>query len=1039
MTQDIPPGIYDEPISDRLERTLSEIDPSFVLRGRLSPEEADVLLARHVVMLLRRALRAQGGGTDLERLLSRVNLVNNVIAHLETLAPSALDSEADRLITAEELVLLARLPEPIGPGRPAPPPRPEVPLSQSALLVNGQGQPRIGAEVAREIESADAVDLLCAFIKWQGIRLLGPALERLRTRGAPLRIITTTYIGATERKALDYLVSIGAEVRISYETRTTRLHAKAWLFDRNSGYSSAYVGSSNLSRAALVDGLEWNVRIAEPEQPHLLATFRATFADYWDDASFEPYNPQADGDRLDRALAAERGGPADLPIDVTSLDVQPWPFQREILDELEAERTIHNRWRNLVVAATGTGKTVISALDYKRLRDAGVVERLLFVAHREEILNQSRSTFRHVVRDGSFGETYVRGARPDEWRHVFASVQSLARLDLDRLPPDHFDMVIVDEFHHAMAPTYARLLRHVRPKVLLGLTATPERTDAQDVKVWFGGRIAVELRLWEALDRGLLCPFQYFGLHDDVDVSGVTWRRGRGYDVAELTNVYTGDDARARKIAQALIDKVESVGAIRALGFCVSIAHANFMAQRFNEYGIPSLAISTETSPEERRRSLERLRAREVNVIFAVDLFNEGIDVPEIDTVLFLRPTESATVFLQQLGRGLRHHEGKACLTVLDFIGNQNRNFRFDLRYRALTGVTRRQLERDINSGFPYLPAGCHMELDTVSSRLVLENVRQALRVPWQDLVAELQSLGNVSLARFLEETELEPEDLYRRRRGGWAGLRRDAAIETRPPGPNDQKLSNAIGRLMNIDDPERIAFYRSVVSAPPATLREAARERRLLAMLHFALWGSNESLDYMLERLADLGAEPVRQAEIIQLLDVLEARLKRVTRPLLGDRPLHVHAHYSRDEAVAAFGHARPAAIRQGVHYFADEKADVFFITLRKTEEHYSPTTRYNDYAQSPSLFHWESQSTTPERSVTGKRYINHDRMGSTVHLFIRENKVEDGSLGAPPYMYAGPAHYVSHRWERPMKIVWRLDNDLPGELFHVAKVAAG
>lgn len=1036
---DVQPGIYDEPISDRLEHALSQLAPSLVVRGRLAPEEADVLLARHVTSVLRRALRSQMGDSDAERVLKRVSLANHVITLLENLAPGVISANDDRLIAAEELLLLARLPDPTGLASPQPPPRPEVPLSQSALLVNGQGQPRIGTEVAKEIESADAVDLLCAFIKWHGVRVLQAELERLRKRGAPLRIITTTYIGATERRALDYLVSIGADVRISYETRTTRLHAKAWLFNRNTGFSSAYVGSSNLSRAALHDGLEWNVRIAEPEQPHLLDTFRATFDDYWADPSFEPYNPGVDGDRLDRALAAERGGPTDLPIDITALDVQPWAFQREILDQLEAERTIHDRWRNLVVAATGTGKTVISALDYKRLRDAGLVERLLFVAHREEILQQSRSTFRHVLRDGSFGETYVSGARPDKWLHVFASVQSLARLDLDRLPPDHFDMVIVDEFHHAMAPTYGRLLRHLQPKVLLGLTATPERTDAQDVKEWFGGRIAVELRLWEALDRGLLCPFQYFGLHDAVDVSSVTWRRGRGYDVSELTNLYTGDDMRVRKIAQALIDKVDSVRSIRALGFCVSITHANFMARRFNEYGIPSLAISTETSAEDRKRSLEQLRSREVNVIFAVDLFNEGIDVPEIDTVLFLRPTESATVFLQQLGRGLRHHEGKACLTVLDFIGIQNRNFRFDLRYRALTGVTRRQLERDIAGGFPYLPAGCHMELDEVSSQLVLENVRQALRVPWKDLVTELRNLGDVSLARFLEETELEPEDIYRRRKGGWAGLRREADLEARAPGPNDAKLSNAIGRLTSLDDPERIAFYRRIIASPQSSMPESARERRLLAMMHFALWGANEPLANLTARLADLAAEPARQAEILELLDVLEERLKRVTRPLLGDRPLQVHAHYSRDEAVAAFGHDRPSSIRQGVYYFAEEKADVFFVTLNKTEEHYSPTTRYNDYAQSPSLFHWESQSTTPERSKTGQRYINHEQEGSTIHLFIRESKMDDPGLGAPPYLYAGPAHYVSHKWERPMKILWRLEHDLPGELFHVAKVAAG
>ena len=207
--------------------------------------------------------------------------------------------------------------------------------------------------------------------------------------------------------------------------------------------------------------------------------------------------------------------------------MRPRPYQSEILDRLEAERVIHGRWRNLVVAATGTGKTVIAALDYRRLRAAGEVDRLLFIAHREEILRQSLSTFRHVLRDGAFGESFVAGQRPGTWQHVFASVQSLARIDLTDFSPDRFDMVIVDEFHHAEAPTYARLLAHLRPRVLLGLTATPERTDGRDVTEWFGGRISAELRLWEALDRGLLCPFQYFGIHDDVDLSGVAWRRSR--------------------------------------------------------------------------------------------------------------------------------------------------------------------------------------------------------------------------------------------------------------------------------------------------------------------------------------------------------------------------------------------------------------------------------------------------------------------------------------------------------------------------------
>ena len=268
--------------------------------------------------------------------------------------------------------------------------------------------------------------------------------------------------------------------------------------------------------------------------------------------------------------------------------------------------------------------------------------------------------------------------------------------------PDAFDVVVVDEFHHAAAPTYERLLKHLRPRILLGLTATPERTDGQSVLAWFDGRIAVELRLWDALERGLLCPFQYFGLHDGIDLSRVQWSR-RGYDVAALQNVYTGDQARVSLVVQAIQDKVADPTTMRALGFCVSVAHAEFMAREFVASRPSGRRRVGRHHPDDRDAALRDLRQGKVNVVFCVDLFNEGVDVPEIDTVLFLRPTESALVFLQQLGRGLRRTDQKSCLTVLDFIGGANRRFRFDLRFRALVGGHRSDLIRQIEEGFPRL------------------------------------------------------------------------------------------------------------------------------------------------------------------------------------------------------------------------------------------------------------------------------------------------------------------------------------------------
>ena len=325
------------------------------------------------------------------------------------------------------------------------------------------------------------------------------------------------------------------------------------------------------------------------------------------------------------------------------------------------------------MAATGTGKTIVAAFDYRRLAQDGPLPRLLFVAHRKEILTQSRDVFRSVLRDGAFGELFVDGHKPEEGRHVFASVQALAHVALDRIPPDSFDVVIVDEFHHAEAPTYRRLLEHLQPRELLGLTATPERSDGESVVKWFDGRIAAELRLWEALERGLLSPFQYFGVNDQTDLSHAALdpRRLRAGRPREA--LHRKRPTPATSSCEALRDRVLDTRRMRALGFCVSVAHAHYMAKRFNEAGIPARAVSADTGRDERDESLRLLRQREIGALFAVDLFNEGVDVPEIDTVLFLRPTESATVFLQQLGRGLRLADGKDCLTVLDFIGQQHR------------------------------------------------------------------------------------------------------------------------------------------------------------------------------------------------------------------------------------------------------------------------------------------------------------------------------------------------------------------------------
>jgi superfamily II DNA or RNA helicase/HKD family nuclease len=1041
---DLPFGVYESLVTRALNRRLLQFDPNRarIHRKPIDPAEAPGALARHVERIVERAL---DGLPAEERLVRQTELANSLLDVLQGVDDDASDEHVT--VPPEELRAVQDVSSdgPLGPTSELP--SPVGRLSTADLFVNARGEPGLARNLALEIPSADAIDLLCAFVRWHGLRVLEAELRVHCRAGKRLRVITTVYTGSTERKALDWLAEIGAEVKISYDIESTRLHAKAWRFHRGSGFSTAYIGSSNLSKSALLDGVEWNVRASEVSSPEILRKFEATFEGYWSDADYETYSPQRDRDRIDRALTRASGArtpSVDEP--VAFFDIEPRPYQEEMLERLAVERERHNRHKNLIVAATGTGKTIVSALDFKAMRARLNDPTLLFVAHRQEILKQSVGAFRQVLRDNTFGELYVDGHRPTEGRHVFASVQSLAQLDLRELPSDFFDVVIVDEFHHAAAATYARLLDHVRPKELVGLTATPERADGESVLHFFNDHISVELRLWAALERGLLCPFQYFGLNDQTDLSSVQWSRG-GYDIDALERIYTGDDARVRLVLQQIHEKLRDPHRMRALGFCVSIAHAEFMASRFSQAGLPSAAVSAHTDTESRRRVLQQLQRGDLRAVFAVDIFNEGVDVPSVDTLLFLRPTESAVVFMQQLGRGLRRFENKDCVTVLDFIGQSHRGFRFDLRYRAIAGGSRVEVEKQIQADFPFLPAGCTMQLDRIAKEIVLGNLRSALPSQRPAMARELRLLAQSEafrgripkLREFLEQTGLDLEDIYRS--GCWSGLLRSAGLAAADPGPHEKTIGDRLSSLLHIDDPLRLSAYRKAIG-----LEGADPDPALLTGLHFSILQRTRNVFTLTESLDILRTHPAIVTELGELLGILEDRSEHLTYPLddeLGwnhQVPLSVHARHSTDDVFTAFGLMaleRRAWKQTGVVRDERTNSDIFLVTLEKSERDYSPSTRYRDYAISMNLFHWESQSTHTQRSPTGQRYIRHRELGGNILLFVRQRRESGGRR--EPYTFLGPVDHVSHHGERPISFVWQLRRPMPADFFRQAKVVGG
>lgn len=453
--------------------------------------------------------------------------------------------------------------------------------------------------------------------------------------------------------------------------------------------------------------------------------------------------------------------------------------------------------------------------------------------------------------------------------------------------------------------------------------------------------------------------------------------------------------------AGLVIEKVWSIllnpRKARGLGFCVSVAHADYMAAKFREAGIPAESLSAETSRADRYSAQARLRARDVNFLFVVDLYNEGVDIPELDTVLFLRPTESLTVFLQQLGRGLRldNANEKECLTVLDFVGQAHRNFRFDLRYRALLTDPAVSLAQQVEHGFTHLPAGCTIMMERVARQSVLENIRQRLRLSRSTLIGALQDLAATlgrppRLSEFLERTEIAPDDLYRRD-VAWSRLLVEAGLRDSFEDPDETRLTKGLRRIAHVDDVELIRRFLILLergpTPRPSSELDPMDDRRLL-MLEVGLWKKDGTSATTTEGLNRLDANPTIRDEVRELLAYRLGCIGSVAPPLELSFacPLALHASYTRDEVLVALGRwtrNKQPEMREGVLHLPDIRADVFFVTLQKTERDYSPTTMYQDYAINERLFHWQSQSTTSAESPTGRRYVEHLQQGYTVLLF--------------------------------------------------------
>ncbi len=571
---------------------------------------------------------------------------------------------------------------------------------------------------------ANKIDIIVSFLMESGVRMILKDLKTALDRGAEVRILTGNYLGITQPSAL-YLIKkeLGNRVDLRfYNDKERSFHPKSYIFHYQT-FGEIYIGSSNISRSALTSGIEWNYRFNSLDVKKNFTLFYETFVDL-----FENHSIVIDEEELARysknwhkpAVSkdiAKYDNLQDTADAKVELLFQPRGAQIEALFALEDSRK-EGAVKGLVQAATGVGKTYLAAFDSAKY------ERVLFVAHREEILKQAAVSFRNVRHSEDYG--FFNGKQKDTDKAViFASVATLGRteyLSEDFFAPDYFDYLVIDEFHHAVNDQYQRIVNYFKPQFLLGLTATPERLDGKNIYEICDYNVPYEISLKEAINKGLLVPFHYYGIYDETDYSSLHIVRGR-YDEKELNETYIGNVRRYDLIYKYYM-KYRSK---RALGFCCSRIHAEEMAKEFCKRGINSAAVYSNADgqySEDRDKAIEKLLNQEIKVIFSVDMFNEGVDIAALDMVMFLRPTESQIVFLQQLGRGLRISKGKEYLNVLDFIGNYEKAGRAPMLLSGDSNFSKRATYYDMD-----YPDDCIVDFDMRLIDLFKELDKKSLTV----------------------------------------------------------------------------------------------------------------------------------------------------------------------------------------------------------------------------------------------------------------------------------------------------------------------
>ncbi|TVX99399.1 DUF3427 domain-containing protein [Paenibacillus cremeus] len=961
---------------------------------------------------------------------------------------------------------------------------PEFFLSNPLLITNSNADAiQLFKALKYELMTADQAYFMVSFIRWSGLQLLLRSIDDFRRENPnkKIKILTSTYLKITEPKALRRLQELpNIETKV-FDSGNVSFHTKAYLFERASSLHTAIIGSSNLTYSALKTGHEWNVKLPGDSLHSIYASAITAFHKYWNDPKAIPLNPELidsyDKEYSNKKIMLVNPYVAAQHVDIvekiapseeTEVLIHPNKMQNEALRALYETRK-NNHHKAVVIAATGTGKTYLSAFDVKSF----AAKTMLFIAHRDEILESSKDTFRRVfgANDlyGKLTGTVKEGNKP----FLFSTVQTLSRDEvLCQYSPDHFDYIVVDEFHHAEAATYKKVLDHFKPKFLLGLTATPERMDGRDVLALCEHNVVYEIRLRDALEEGLLTPFRYFGLGDPtINYEEIGTQSNGQFIENELVRALNTHER-----VDYVVDMIHKFGHdglhMRALGFCASIEHAQYMSQELNQRGFSTGYLTGHDTPEQRQQLIRRLEddGDPLQIIFTVNIFNEGVDIPKVNLVLFLRPTESATIFIQQLGRGLRKVQGKEYVTILDFIGNYQKSFIVPL---ALSGQhNHKAFDRDslrvaIETEFADLPDGCFVDLEEVSRKQILEKI-ESIRMDRDLMLMDLynqfrKELGHSpEIEDFLYFDGAPSLHFFVAKYGSWAETKK----KMKDLNEFDVRLLEN-SRLLQIV--QRLEKMLPVKWPYELTVLDLAIKKRGTICLddvlidlqfRFAVQISRENqakkIYRAMEKLAEiqskhswsfgsvdngtftlspivmemLASDPSIGTYLNERIEYGLSEFRRMYRPGIffnSSKNVLLYQNYTRNDLIYLFeSDAKEGSWREGVSRV--EEHYLLFINLNKgerTAEH----LMYHDYFIDQQHFHWQSQNATSHDSSVGQNYIHHKDKGIKIHLFVRKFEKMHGVV--LPFTYLGEIDYVSSHGDKPMNITWQLHQPIPEALY--------